>query len=152
MHEPIGHQVKCLHWLIRHTLDESLESMGLTGPQSFILRFISRQSEAPCIRNVEEKFGFSHATVCGVLSRLEGKEFIALRPDEKDRRIKRLYLLPRGEECLQRTCQTLDTIEEQMLQSFTPDEQAAFRSLLRRAIENMTQGSCCHTPKEETNP
>lgn len=148
MQHYVGHEVKCLHWLIRHTMDTALESMGLTGPQSQTLQFIARQENPPCIRDVEEKFGFSHATVCGILSRLESKEFIILRPDEKDRRIRRLFLLPRGEDCLQKTCHTLEEIEAQLISGFTPQEQDLFHQFLHRSIDNLKAERCCRESKE----
>ncbi len=142
MQHYIFHEVKCLHWMIRDALDESLESMDLTGPQSFILQFVSRQETPPCVRDVEERLNQSHATVCGILNRLESKGFIALRPDEKDRRIKRLYLLPRAQESLQRSSSTINSIEAQLIQGFEPKEQEIFHQYLHRAIDNM-KAQCC---------
>ena len=142
MQHYIFHEVKCLHWMIRDALDESLESMDLTGPQSFILQFVSAQETPPCVRDVEERLNQSHATVCGILNRLESKGFIALRPDEKDRRIKRLYLLPRAQESLQRSRSTIEAIEERLIRGFSPEEQEVFHKYLHQAIDNM-RSSCC---------
>lgn len=150
MQQHLGHKVKCLNWQIRHAMDTAMESIGLTGPQSFLLRYISRQETPPCIRDVEEILGFTHATVCGILRRLEDKEFIALRQDETDRRIKRLYLLPRGQDCLQRTGQAIDGVEAQMARGFSPEEWELFRRFLDRANENLDGSKGCRNNEEES--
>ena len=57
----------------------------------------------------------SHPTVSGLLSRLEKKEFIVIRPDETDRRCKRIRLLPKGEACHQKMHDVIRETEEKLV-------------------------------------
>ena len=91
----------------------------------------------------------SHPTVSGLLSRLEKKEFIALRPDPVDKRCKRIWILEKGEACNQHMHKTIEEIEYRLVRDFTPEEQALFTHLLDRAINNMG-GTYRRCHKEET--
>ena len=83
----------------------------------------------------------------GLLSRLEKKEFIAIRADEADRRCKRVHLLPKGEACHQQIHAVIDLAEESLVQGFTPEERAELLRLLDKAAANICATSHCH--KEE---
>ena len=96
-----GHLARILHWCVDQTMTRSLEEMDLTAAQGQIMGCIAHCAQPPCPRDVEEQLHLSHPTVSGLLSRLERKEFLALRPDPTDRRCKRIYILPRGRDCLE---------------------------------------------------
>ena len=129
----------------------ALAKMDLTAAQGHVMGFIAHRPVPPCCRDIEEKFVLSHPTVSGLLSRLEKKGFIEFLPDEKDRRIKRICLRPKGRECIETMHKTIEETEAQIVQGFTEAEKEQFSALLSRAITNMG-GSSCHRPhKEEPN-
>jgi len=111
--------------------------------------YLAHHDEAPCPRDIELEFKLSHPTVSGLLSRLEQKAFSELRTDPKDRRCKRIYILPKGKECHDRMHQTILNNEERMVQDFTEEEKRLFAEFLTRAIENMGGGPCQRKQKEE---
>lgn len=143
-----GHYARILHWCTDQAMTAALTEMDLTASQGQILGYLSHQSQPPCSRDIEETFHMSHPTVSGLLSRLEKKGFIEFRPDGVDRRIKRIFILPKGQECLDMMHDTIRGIETQMVQDFTPEERTQFTDLLIRAIQNMG-GNSCHRHKEE---
>lgn len=147
-----GHLARILHWCTDQAITRALEEMDLTSAQGHIMGFLAHSKEPPCPKDVEEKFHLSHPTVSGLLSRLEKKDFIALRPDVHDRRCKRIYILPKGKECQEQMHQAITSIENQMVAGFTEAEQHQFETLLERAVSNM--GGYLHhkTHKEENNP
>lgn len=131
----------------------ALDKMDLTASQGRIMGYLARRPDPPCPRDIEEEFHLTHPTVSGILSRLEKKNFLELRPDEADRRCKRIHILPKGYECLDTMYQTILSNEERLVQSFTEEEISLFFDLLSRAITNMG-GSPCHPHsqlKEERN-
>lgn len=148
MRKYYGPKLRMLHCCTDQAITNALAQMGLTAAQGRILGFLSRSPSPPCPHDIEAAFQLSHPTVSGLLSRLEKKEFIALRPDPDDRRCKRIYMLPRGEACNQRIRQTIDDIEQQLVKGFTPQEQEDFTRLLEQAITNMG-GSLCRSHKKE---
>lgn len=144
-----GHLIRILHWRTDQTITDTLEKMGLTASQGRVLGYVAHHPEPPCPRDIENDFHLSHPTVSGLLSRLEQKGFLQLRTDPEDRRCKRIYLLEKGKACQTQIHQRIHQHEAQLVQGFTPEEQAQFASLLQRAIENL--GNCPCKTKEEPN-
>ena len=137
MAQHLGHLIRILHWCTDQTMTNALETMELTASQGRIMGYISHCKEPPCPKDVEEAFQMSHPTVSGILSRMEQKGFLELRPDPGDRRCKRIHILPKGMECHERMHQTILDNEQRMVAGFTPEEQEVFSDLLQRAIRNM---------------
>ncbi len=148
MKQHFGHRFRILHWCTDQMTTDALAQMDLTSSQGRIMGFIARSKTPPCARDIEDFFGLTHPSVSGTLARLEKKDFIEFRPDEQDHRCKRIYILPKGQECHSKMVQTIDQIERQIINDFTPEEQAQFSALLNRAIHNLG-GDQCHHCKEE---
>ena len=134
-----GHLVRILHCCTSQAMTEALSSMDLTSAQGHLMGFLAHSGKALCARDIEEAFHLSHPTVSGLLSRLEKKEFLELRPDPEDRRCKRIYLLPKGEECIEVMDRTILNNEERFVRGFTKEEKEQFTAYLTRAIRNMGQ-------------
>ncbi len=128
-------------------MTNALASMELTAAQGHIIGYIVHRKEAPCARDIEAAFQLSHPTVSGLLRRLEKKGFLEFRPDEQDRRCKRIYLLPKARELQETMRTTIDATDARLVQGFTEEEQAQFMAYLSRAIQNL--GCNCKKPKEE---
>lgn len=133
-------------------MTNALDALDLTAAQGHIMAFLAFRPEPPCARDIEEAFQLTHPTVSGLLSRLEKKGFVESRPDEHDRRIKRLHILPKGRDVLATMHQTIETTEQLLTQDFTEEEIAQFSAFLRRAAKNVGAGCCKRKPKEEQTP
>lgn len=144
-----GPLLRFLHSSVDREISAALEQMELTSAQGHILSYTRHQKTPPCPKDIEEAFHLSHPTVSGLLSRLEKKGFIQLKPDENDRRCKRIFILPKGEECTNALHQTILATEEKLVAGFTEEEKRLFRSLLERTVTNM--GAWPSQSKEEGN-
>ena len=132
-------------------MSNALAEMDLTAAQGQIMGYLAHQAQPPCPRDLEEVFHLSHPTVSGLLSRLEKKGFIALRPDPSDRRCKRIHILPKGLQCHETMHQVILRNEEQLTQGFTDAEKAQFKAFLERALGNVC--TCFqNNHKEESQP
>ena len=140
---------RILHWCTHHAIDTALETMELTGAQGHIMAYLAHAKEPPCPRDLEAEFRLTHPTVSGLLSRLEQKGFIELRTDPEDRRCKRIYVLPKGQQCHELMHQTIQKNEQRMTEGFTEEERAVFTDLLERAIRNMGGDPTPRRLKEE---
>lgn len=134
-----GRYIRMLHCRTDQAMTNALASMDLTAAQGHIMGFIFHQKTPQCPRDIEEKFHLSHPTVSGLLSRLEKKGFIEFRPDETDRRCKRIYILPKGRELNETMHRTILETEERLVQGFTQEEKELFAGFLTRAMENMDE-------------
>ena len=145
-----GHLLRVLNGCTENSMNSALASMDLTSAQGHIMGYIARQSQPPCSRDIEEAFHLSHPTVSGLLSRLEKKGFIEFRPDGADRRCKRIYVLPKGEQVHETMFRTIAENENRLVADFTPEEREQFVSLLLRAISNMGETGYIQRIKEES--
>ncbi len=143
-----GPLIRCLHASTSQAISIALEEWGLTASQGHTLGYLSQCPRPPCPRDIEEAFHLSHPTVSGILTRLEKKGFLRLDADRQDRRCKRVYLLPKGQQVHQRMQQTIDETEARLVAGFSGEEQARFLDFLERAIQNMARESQT-IPKEE---
>lgn len=135
----LGHSFKKLHFLMDQAMNRRLQQLDLTSAQGHIIGFVAHSPEPPCARDLESAFGLTHATVSGLLSRMESKGFIALTPDPKDRRVKRIHLLDKGNACCREICQRVRETEQLLSDGFTEEELACFRGFLSRAIQNLCE-------------
>lgn len=143
----LSHSFKKLHCLMEQAINRRLLELDLTTAQGYVIGYLTHAAEPPCARDLEVSFGLSHATVSGILSRMESKGFIALEPDPKDRRVKRICLLEKGKACSRDIWDHIQQTEQLMSRGFTAEEQAAFRSFLSRAIQNLSNTN--HSDREE---
>ena len=142
--------MRILHWQFDQAVSNALAQTDLTAAQGHIMAFLIHRQEAPCSRDIEEAFQLSHPTVSGLLSRLEKKGFIEFRPDPSDRRCKRIYILPKGQDCHEIMHRIIHENEEKMVAGFTEAEKELFAQFLTRSITNMGLQPCKLKPKEET--
>ena len=120
-------------------MNRKLQELELTSAQGHAIGFLRRSKEPPCARDMETAYGLSHATVSGILSRLESKGFIEQTPDPHDRRVKRICLLEKGTACSESIRRHIEESEGIMAQGFSPEELEQFRAYLSRAISNLEQ-------------
>lgn len=144
-----GHLIRVLHCCVTQTMTEALSSVDLTSAQGHLMGYLAHCGKPPCARDIEEVFHLSHPTVSGLLSRLERKGFLEQHPDPEDRRCKRIYMLPKGWECIEIMDSTIFNNEQQLVRGFTPEEKEQFTGFLTRAIRNMGADPEAFRHKEE---
>ena len=149
MYPRYGHLLRHLHSATDQAMSNALASMDLTAAQGRIMAYITHSKKAPCARDIEEVFHLSHPTVSGLLSRLEKKGFLEFRADEQDRRCKRIYILPKGQELDETMHRTIMEMDEKLVAGFSEEEKVQFRQLLLKAIENTGDHPCKRKLKEE---
>lgn len=136
----------------------SHEALGLTPSQGYVMAYLARRhfsgDEPIYARDVERHFDIRHSSVSGVLQRLEAKGFIAVEPDDSDRRCKKIVLTEKSLSLHERIEEHILATESKIFSGMTAQEQAEFVRLLRQAAVNL--GGDPDTPftpeKEENDP
>ena len=80
--------------LARH-FDEAFRPLKLTNGQFSLLMSLNRP-EAPTVRETADFLAMDRTTLTALLKPLERRRLVAIAPDEKDRRKRRLRLTPAG--------------------------------------------------------
>ena len=145
----MGHYFKVIQIRLEHSMNRRLQELDLTSAQGHVIGFLSHTDDVPCARDIEKFFRLSHPTVSGLLSRMEAKGFVELRPDPEDRRVKRIVLLEKGMACSRQIERCIDENEQQMIRGFTQEEAKQFQRLLERAIANLSDYTESSDPKRE---
>ncbi len=139
-----GKKIKALSGAFNRILNASCASMELTCSQGMILGYLAHNQDAPVYpRDLERYFDLSHATVSGLLQRLENKGLITFAVAPHDHRCKCVEMTQKAMEKDQIQRDAWEAANEQMVQGFSAEERRLFWELLSRAAENMT------TQKEE---
>ena len=135
---PVGVLLKIIEKEICRRVGEYAAEFGLTYAQMHVLQFICRSDGAVCQRDLERCFDLSHATVSGLIDRLQAKDFLTVNADPEDRRRKILCATKKAHVCSDALKGYIMRSDLQLLHGFTPEETAVFRSYLNRLTKNLS--------------
>lgn len=134
----IGPLIKLLNKEFEQLHSEKASSMGLTPAQLFVLHYIAKhQGENICHRDIEKKFELSHATVSGIISRLDAKDFIICFADENDRRFRNILLTEKAKCCEDEMKKHIEHYEAQLVSGFSDEEKQLLIGFIKRMLENV---------------
>ena len=148
----IGPLIKLLNKEFERLHTEKAGNIGLTPTQLFVLHYISRhQGENICHKDIEKQFELTHATVSGIISRLEAKGFIICRADESDRRYRNIVITEKAKCCENEMKNHIDLYEEQLVKGFSQDEKQLLVDFILRLLSNLDVKFPFTEKKEEKN-
>jgi DNA-binding MarR family transcriptional regulator len=78
-----------------------LKDIELTGTQAWVLSALLEE-EGVIQGDLAQKLGIRAVTLGGLVDRMESRHWVERRPDDRDRRAKRIWLTPEGRELEQR--------------------------------------------------
>lgn len=134
----IGPLIRLLNKEFEQLHSQKASSMGLTPTQLFVLHYISKhQGENICHRDIEKQFELTHATVSGIISRLEAKGFINCFADEKDRRFRNIMITDKARLCESEMKKHIELYEAQLVEGFSEEEKALLKGYIIRLLENL---------------
>ena len=111
---------------------------GITCSQRKLLWFLKRhENERVTMRDIEKFFDCSHATVSGLVGRLQERGYVVTVPDEQDKRAKILLTTEKAKEYY--ACRETERLagEERLLSGFSEAEKAALMNYLDRIYKNL---------------
>ena len=137
-HMHIGPLIRLLNKEFEQMHAEKASSMGLTPVQLFVLHYISnRRNENVCQRDIEKRFDLSHATVSGIISRLELKGFVESSFAEDDRRMKIIKVTEKALCCESEMKKHIGQLEQQLISGFSDDERKLLHCFIKRLLTNI---------------
>ena len=148
----IGAMLKMTSREIEQSMNARVTELGLTAAQSHILHYICMNSGRVHQRDVERQFGLTHATVSGIIDRLESKGFIRRERDPADGRVSALFAAEKAREYEEKVHAFILESEAQLLKDFTPEQEAALRGALDRILKNLDFDLQNNCPFKEAHP
>ena len=135
MHSMPGHLIRRMHQASQAIFDGEMSRTGfdLTPVQYAALAAIA---ERPGLdqASLASAIVFDRATTGGVIDRLEGKGYVRREIDRADRRARRLFLEPAGEEALAQVTPTVRQVQALTLQGLSDAECTTLLALLGKAL------------------
>ncbi len=111
----------------------------VTSAQGRVIMYLEKQAPR-CVpqREIETFMGVSHATVKGLVNRLEEKGYVRTAFDDADGRVKNVYLTEAVERDKTKVRSLLQKIERRVMSGFSADEKRTLRGMLERMYENIS--------------
>lgn len=128
---PIGCLLKMITDKIKIQADANLAQHDLTLTQSRVLGYLEQNGGIATQKEIEGFLQVSHPTVAGIINRMEQNGFVRCRLDPADKRSKIVSQTERAAAVAQDMHATIQTTEQQMLRSLTPEQIEALESALR---------------------
>ena len=136
--EHFGPLFKTIGTATDSNISRQLQKTELTSAQMFILHFLSHHTQEEIYqKDIEDALELSHATVAGIISRLENKNFIRLVPSERDKRCKQIVATEKAKELDAETGRVIRDAEQKLLADFSEEETEQLRSYLKRILFNL---------------
>lgn len=117
--------------LRRIVVDRALKPVGITRSQWWVLSFLGRR-DGMTQTALAADLDLTKVAIGGLLDRMEGSGFIERRPDQRDGRIKRVYLTTAGTRFLGTIRANIEEVEQEILADLgEADLQVTIRTMIQ---------------------
>lgn len=122
--------------LRRTVFDDFVKPLGLTRSQWWVLAYLSRQ-DGMIQSDLANVLDLGKAALGGLIDRLEASEFVHRDADTKDRRVKRVFLSPKGAQIVKEMALRSHELSERMLEGLDRPARHMLADLLNRVKGNL---------------
>lgn len=131
-------------------LDIALWDTGLGCGRQFFLTYIY-ENPGITMYDLAKTGNFDKGTITKAIQKLDELGYVSICPDERDRRVKHLYLTQTGGQFLDRVYETRRIWKEQITRGISPEELASLSALLEKMDSNSREAlaSLCEKKKKE---
>jgi len=131
-----GYLVNDVARLKRKAFDRYAQELKVTRSQWWVLGHVSRRDGLPQTR-LAEQLDVGKMAIGGLIDRLERSGLVARVPDEEDRRVKRVFLTPKGKRLVGRLREASVYFNQRVLEGVSDSELAMTAEVLRRMKTNL---------------
>ncbi|WP_317933178.1 MarR family transcriptional regulator [Halioxenophilus sp. WMMB6] len=138
MEDSVGVILADVSRLMRRAFNEKARNIGITRPQWYVLTTLKR-NEGINQGGLAEILDIEPITLCRILDRLQQAELVERRRDPADRRVWRLYLLPKAEQLLTQLRPLGVEVNDLALEGLDESAREQFRSTLKLVRQNLAR-------------
>jgi DNA-binding MarR family transcriptional regulator len=122
-----------------HRIAGTLRELGLYVGQEMIMSQLW-EKEGVAQSELAEACGLEKPTITKVMERMSEAGLIRVEKDQKDRRVRRVYLTEWGKSLKGEVRKRWYLVEEQLFKGFSERDKSAIRQFLERMRANMSPG------------
>lgn len=121
------------------TLYMARANCPVTSAQGRVIMYLEKQAPR-CVpqHELEAFMGVSHATVKGLVTRLEERGYVRTAFDGEDGRVKNVYLTEAVQRDKEKVRSLLQKIERQVMKGFSAQDKKNMRRMLEKMYENIS--------------
>ena len=116
--------------------DKSVAPHGLTSAQVYALNYLMREDGLTQVE-LARYLGIGTVAVSGLIDRLEAANWVVRKPDQRDRRSNRIWLLPAAEQKKQLLRDAADAVNEASMDGLTPEEIDQLLVMMHKIRQNL---------------
>lgn len=133
-----------------------MEELDLKPSQAGVLFSLKRWGELSQ-KQLAEKVGITPPSMTVAIRKMEEEEYVIRKPDEKDQRVIKIQLAPKGEACIEGIKKVIFDMEEVIYQGISREEILLMKRILTEMKDNLLsskdfKGMDMETIMEKTRP
>lgn len=120
------------------TLFAARVNCPVTAAQARVVMYLRKQEEHTVTQHELEKYlGVSHATIKGLLQRLEEKGYVRTAFDAQDGRVKNVYLTEKSERDKESMRELVEEMDNLLLKGLSEQEKRELKRMLEKIYDNI---------------
>jgi DNA-binding MarR family transcriptional regulator len=132
--------------LTRTSFDRQVLPLGLTRSQWWVLTYVYRD-QGLTQSELADHLEVGKVALGNIVDRLESKGWVERRPDQTDRRIKRIYLTPSVMPIIEAMREPAQELYETIVSGMSKKQQDALIDLLLMVRRNLTEDIAADKPR-----
>jgi DNA-binding MarR family transcriptional regulator len=134
----LGYLIHDVSRLRRKAFDRHIKGLKVTRSQWWVLAYVSRK-DGMAQTQLAERLDVGKVAIGGLIDRLERSGLAKRVPDEQDRRIKRIFLTPKGKRLVEKLREVSLEFNERVLQGIPASSLITTTEVLRRLKANVIE-------------
>jgi DNA-binding MarR family transcriptional regulator len=132
----LGYLIHDVSRLRRKAFDRHIKALKVTRSQWWVLAYVSRK-DGMAQTQLADHLDVGKVAIGGLIDRLERSGLAKRMPDDHDRRVKRIFLTPKGKRLVERLRTVSVEFNDRVLNGIPPEEIATTATVLRRLKSNI---------------
>ena len=136
----VGYELHRLDSAIKKRIEGKLKKVGLdesTVTNGWILKYLYDNKEKEVYqKDIEKHFHIGRSTVTAIIKTMEKKGYISRTSVENDARLKRVILMPKGEEAHQSIDSAIREANLKVIEGITEEEVETLYQIIKKIREN----------------
>ncbi|MEG0977076.1 MAG: MarR family transcriptional regulator [Bacilli bacterium] len=135
-----GYWIKYIYNSFEKSKNKSLEILDITSSQADVLMYLlHNKDEVLNQKDLEKEFNLKNSTINGILNRLENKNFIVRKTNDKDGRFKDIYLTELSFNAKEEIINRMKELNKDIFKEVSEEDICTFFKVVKKVSKNMKE-------------